>query len=79
MLGDEGEMRQRVSGMSVVEQEETERVMRPNVLRRDARGHLSRIRCGLRGIAVALTVHRGDREVDAEDSSRSGSGRTPAR
>ena len=61
VLGDEDEVRQRVAGTTVVEQEETQRVMRPNVLRRDRENALEKPlrRCR---ITVALTVQRGDRQ-----------------
>ena len=72
VLGDEDEMRQRIAGMTVVEEKETERVMRANVLGRNCEDALEKL-LRLGRIAVALTVQRGDREVDAKiQSIRSG-------
>ena len=72
VLGDEDEMRQRIAGMTVVEEKETQRVMRPNVLGRNRQNALENL-LRLGRIAVALTVQRGDRKVDAKiQSIRSG-------
>ena len=67
VLGDEDEMRQRIAGMTVVEEKETQRVMRPNVLGRNCENALEKL-LRLDRIAVALTVQRGNRKVDADQS-----------
>ncbi len=72
VLGDEDEVGQRIAGMTVVEEQETQRVTRPNVLGRNRENALEKL-LRLGRIAVALTVQCGDRKVDAKiQSIRSG-------